>query len=398
MVSLMRLGVVAVSCAILLRACSTCGANANSVTRTMTPAPSAVIEAGKTAVPVDTADHVQVAIGSRHLCVRLRDGRVRCRGANDVSQLGDPSPSGAFVQIPPATSLCAGYAHTCALTAGVVRCWGASNAGQRGTVPARARDVPNEVAGLPAAIEIACGREHTCSRHADGSVRCWGSNSQGQLGNGARDDSDLPVAVAGVGGAVRLAAGGGHTCALVAGGRVWCWGANDVGQLGSTPIDTHPHPAPVAGLSDVTQIAVGMAHTCALAGSALCWGWNVSGQVGPGNTTGEEPHPVPKTVAGVRGVVELSLGHAHSCARTGGGGVWCWGANDNGQLGQGMPRAIPDSVQVEEIAGAVAVVAASDCTCAVRADDVVLCWGKNQDDKLGAQLGPVVWTPTALQW
>lgn len=43
------------------------------------------------------------------------------------------------------------------------------------------------------------------------------------------------------------------------------------------------------------------------------------------------------------GIVELSVGFQHLCARDGGGAVWCWGCNQLSEVGDGTktPRATP---------------------------------------------------------
>ena len=43
--------------------------------------------------------------------------------------------------------------------------------------------------------------------------------------------------------------------------------------------------------------------------------------------------PVP--VGGLAGVVAFALGYGHSCALTAANEIWCWGANEHGELGNG---------------------------------------------------------------
>ena len=62
-----------------------------------------------------------------------------------------------------------------------------------------------------------------------------------------------------------------------------------------------------------------------------CWGSNAFGQLGDG-TTVDRPAPV---AAQITGVVSVSAGEVHGCARTADGAVRCWGGNGFGQVGDG---------------------------------------------------------------
>ena len=91
-------------------------------------------------------------------------------------------------------------------------------------------------------------------------------------------------------------------------------------------------------------------------------------------------------------VAELVAGGAHSCARTEGGDVYCWGDNALGQLGNGTMGGTPRPSRVALPAGgaAIDVSAGLDHTCAVvdpgPAENEIWCWGDNADGQLGTSV------------
>jgi alpha-tubulin suppressor-like RCC1 family protein len=147
-----------------------------------------------------------------------------------------------------------------------------------------------------------------------------------------------------------------------------------------------PLPTPIGG---IVQIATGGAHSCALtgAGGVWCWGLNWNGQLGDGTTTTRlTPVAVSSLGSGVRAI---ALGDSHSCALTSGGAVLCWGSNNNGELGDGTlveRRTTP--VAVRTLGSGVQAIAAggsgsNGSSCALLVSGAVRCWGANAFGQLG---------------
>lgn len=197
-----------------------------------------------------------------------------------------------------------------------------------------------------------------------------------------------------VGCVAALGVGLGHACALKADGGVVCWGANDHGQVGngtsggsvavaSPVVDDHGVP-----LANIRAIAVGDNHSCALRSdkTAVCWGDNSTGQLGDGGSSTASVNPVPKTVA-LTTIAALAAGARHSCAGLDDGSVWCWGGNEEGQLGTAPSMGTSSPMEVVNKAGAPlsvgAVTAGASHTCAVGRDHKLVCWGTDNAGQLG---------------
>jgi alpha-tubulin suppressor-like RCC1 family protein len=136
--------------------------------------------------------------------------------------------------------------------------------------------------------------------------------------------------------------------------------------------------APVAGAVlpaatfSATAISAGATHTCALLsdGRAFCWGNNDDGQLGDGTHT-DRLNPTP--VTGGRRFLQISAGATHTCAITTNERAYCWGS---GPLGTSSATdATPSPVAGDRRFRNVD--AGNNHTCAVTPADVGFCWGLN---------------------
>jgi alpha-tubulin suppressor-like RCC1 family protein len=361
-------------------------------TFTSTPTDTSTATPTFTATSIPMSQVSAIAGGYGHSCALLTNGQIQCWGSNGNGQLGDGT---TITQLNPVEvsgfgsglgAITAGESHTCALrSAGDVKCWGFNGNGQLGDGTTSTRLKAVDVSGLTSGISaISAGDLHTCALATSGGVKCWGFNAFGQLGDGTTNQRNTPTGVNGLASGVSaIAAGWYHTCALMSGG-VKCWGQNAYGELGDGTTNQRNSPVGVSGLtSGVSAIAAGYAHTCALmtSGGVKCWGANDNGQLGDGTLTDRY---TPVDVSGLTsGVRVIAAGYYHTCALMTSGGVKCWGANFYGELGDGTTQ--PNMpVNVSGLANGVSAIAAGWYhNCALTTSRGVKCWGRNIEGQLG---------------
>jgi len=239
----------------------------------------------------------------------------------------------------------------------------------------------------PVATAAVAGSDRSCALFPLGNtIMCWGVVP---AGNTSSTSSAGPVGVSGIKNAVAISvsAGTGNTCALIPGGTVQCWGVNSNGQLGNgTTTESMAIPVTVANITSAAAISVGGDYACALitGGTIQCWGADAQGQLGNGATTDS---PTPVAVSGITNATAVSAGYDYSCALITGGTIQCWGSNAYGQLGNGAttnsPTPVP--VTVSNITNATAVSAGYGHACALIPGGTIQCWGLNTTGQLGNQ-------------
>ena len=362
-------------------------------------------------VPVATVERFQeVEAGNEYTCGQDVFGLLYCWGDNFYGQLGLGNRLNQAV--PRLIALAEGYASfgvgddkqfTCAIRSkvgqgsGETLCWGDNRRGELGCaylaadlaflsqcdstgltvpnteIPLSVRNASGEAilfSGISLGSGHACGLASGSTFHPDGTALCWGLNRRFELGSdttGLRfSDAARPVegyrfAEVVAGGRFRLfKQPSGFSCGIDEDRRgVRCWGW----MPGAASSAVSLTPVPVEGLpdSELHGLTAGTAHACVLTaeGLAYCWGRNNEGQLGDG-TLDRRPSAAP--VSGARSFDVVSAGEAHTCgvARVRldespssiqggqGGEVLCWGDNRLGQLGDGTTERRTTPVPVQE--------------------------------------------------
>lgn len=332
----------------------------------------------------------QLAAGGHSACGVTPAGAAFCWGDNGFGEFGNGTEVASVTPVPTADGLVLkelrlGQAHGCAVsTNDELYCWAHGvAAGALGNGETAYHRTPIAVATGLRFTQLATGDYTTCGVTAAREAWCWGRNETGQLGDGTLALRQAPVRVAGGHQFSQVSAGNGSSCGLTDMGEGWCWGNNVLGQLGTgTAGGVTPTPVRVAFDSALVQIAAGRLHACAVTagGTGHCWGYNDSGQLGDSTRTDRS---MPSPVAGGYRWRAIQPGAGFSCGIDSAGIGRCWGATvgrGSGGVGDALE---PDSIALPVAAFVVGPSLSQWRSCAVGADQRGYCWGTDDEGELG---------------
>lgn len=263
-------------------------------------------------------------------------------------------------------------------------------------------------------VGLASWEFHACALRSDGEAYCWGYGGYGALGNGGQPDAGPPGPVvvpdgAALTGVSELSVGFVHGCARTTTGSLLCWGDQTWGETGITASQTPQLTADPSLALPGQWLAVASkgwnegspgepfgGHNCAIDTQhrVWCWGANDHGQLGhqPG-TSGDVVNQLfvynatPQQVTGLPDVKDVALANGLACVLTTGGTVACWGWNGQEQLANGMFQDswTPVVIQMggQPLTNVQRVIGGHDRVCAMMAGGDAICWGRNTDMAMG---------------
>ena len=234
----------------------------------------------------------------------------------------------------------------------------------------------------------------TCGLLGDGTAYCWGGNIDGQTALGVDTNfATRPTKVPGGIHFTQMALGQSANCGLDINGTAYCWGiAQYIGVNDTSVVKRYLVPTAVSTALKFTSIASGFTSICGVstAGDAYCWGQSAYGAIGSGDANtpaSAAPVPVPQLVVGNHKYKKI-VGSAGvfcgilSTATPGTSGVLCWGGEyanlgNGSQTRIGTPTLVSGSVQFVDVA------MNTQSACALDAAQHEYCWGANANGELG---------------
>lgn len=227
---------------------------------------------------------------------------------------------------------------------------------------------------------ISAGGTHTVALRSDGIIFAWGANGQGQLGDGTTFDRSSPVQVGANYSYTAVSAGNQHTIAIRSDSTLWGWGNNTYGQLANYNVNiNYSNPVNINSILSWTQISAGAFHNAAITstGGLYTWGYDASGQLGDRKSF----IFITSTLSNVQALKSDNT-------------LWVWGDNTFGQLGINAVTQMNSPVQVfgSWISVATGGPSNENFSTGIQSDGTLWTWGSNLRGQL-AQTSGTVFSP-----
>ncbi|WP_039736914.1 DUF11 domain-containing protein, partial [Erysipelothrix tonsillarum] len=209
-------------------------------------------------------------------------------------------------------------------------------------------------------VQVQSGYETNYALDSDGYVYTWGRGNEGQMGNGnTNNNNPTPLRVPGLPKIKEIVAGKGgqqhHILALDVNGKIWGWGYNAGNRIGLTNSGPAYHSTPsevnVPDSVKFARIEVGDNHNIALDedGGVWTWGHNTGGSLGNGSNTGTVDKPTKINIPSGVKAIDISASFNSSLVLDENHTVWQFGRvyGRTGGTGHAVSVNTPEAVQIK---------------------------------------------------
>lgn len=328
-------------------------------------------------------DWVQVSAKGGHTVAVTKNGYLYAWGKNDYGQLGDGTTTERHIstRIGTATwkAAYAGDGFTIGISlnnSNTIWGWGNNDKAQLGNDPSNLpsslvpvqiigprKNIIKEIYTYPTWYDVGVGKDYfvgICydintaypvalpTDPEDKNIVVWGNNLYGQLGTGNLDRVDEPLIITELDIVTdptreikkfeKITTGNHHTMALKRDGSLWAWGNNTHGELGVDPnvASSYNEPTQLFSTDVWIDIMAGENFSVGIKSDGTLWTWgaNDKGQLGNGVTGTGSWQPVQEASLSTNWD-KVSAGDKFVFGIKKDGSMWAWGDNEYGQLGIG---------------------------------------------------------------
>jgi alpha-tubulin suppressor-like RCC1 family protein len=286
-------------------------------------------------------------------------------------------------------------------TNGTLWAWGNNGSGQLGNGSTTSTATPTQIGTDNDWVKIATGQNHAAAVKANGTLWAWGNNGNGQLGNGSTNNSTSPIQVGSATNWSDVACGDNHTLGLKTTGTIWAWGYGGSGQLGNGSNGQSYVPVQAGSATNWSKIEAGNNFNMAIKTNGTLWGWGDNGNYQLGDGTSSQKN-TPTQIGTDNNWQTVSAGYLHALAVKTNGTLWAWGNNGNGQLGNGntntltVPTQIGSASNWKSIAATGWWMMGGGYSKATRTDGTLWAWGANYNGQFGNGTTNSTYTPTQV--
>lgn len=231
--------------------------------------------------------------------------------------------------------------------------------------------------------DVILGAKHSCSK-INNQIYCWGDNTYNQIGVNSLTPTLTTIPSANL---YKFLAGTDNTCFAYTTSKLYCLGNNKNQQFGpditSLNFSSFTLIADLiinGSLSKNDYNNNSYSHSCIISngGVGSCFG-NYSFVSNGSPTT----YDIQNLNGIIGNIIDIQSGANFDCAKNVIGSIYCWGNNEQGQLGDGTNNSTLIAVTpIGMETGITQVATGLDFACGIK-NQSVYCWGNNNKGQLG---------------